>query len=72
MRKLVSLIKVQLNARYGFSYVRYNLKHDRKTFWKTTGLGLAILVSLAQVAGLYTYFMKLICEAGAMFHNIRP
>ncbi|HBR02368.1 MAG TPA: hypothetical protein DD738_07135 [Ruminiclostridium sp.] len=69
MRKLVSLIKVQLNARYGFSYVRYNLKHDRKTFWKTTGLGLAILVSLAQVAGLYTYFMKLICEAGAMLNS---
>ena len=39
MRKFFSLLKLQINAQYGFSNALYNIKHDKKAFWKAQEQG---------------------------------
>ena len=43
MRKFISLLKLQINARYGLSNFLYNIKNDKKTLWKSIGMGLVII-----------------------------
>jgi ABC-2 type transport system permease protein len=57
MRKFISLLKLQINAQFGFSYALYNLKNDKKAFMKSVGIGAVILFALAEVVGLYTFLM---------------
>lgn len=57
MRKLLLLLKTQLNARYGFSRIQYNLKNDKKSFYKSLGLALVVLIAAVQLVGLYTLLM---------------
>lgn len=64
MRKFLSLLKLQINAQYGLSYARYNLKNDKKALWKGIGLGLVIMMALVEVVGLYSIFMVQLYKAG--------
>lgn len=64
MRKFMSLLKIQLSARYGFSSMRYSMKNDKKTLWKGIGLGIVILLSLLEVMGLYTFMMIQMYKTG--------
>ena len=57
MRKFISLLKLQINARYGLSNFIYNIKSDKKTFWKSIGMGLVILIAMAEIIGIYTFMM---------------
>lgn len=57
MRKFISLLKLQINARYGLSNVLYNIKSDKKALWKSIGMGLAILIAMAEIIGIYTFLM---------------
>jgi ABC-2 type transport system permease protein len=57
MRNFLSLLKLQINAQYGLSYALYNFKNDKKTLWKGIGIGVAILLSLGQIVGLYSFLM---------------
>jgi len=57
MRKFISLLKLQLNARYGLSNLLYNAKNDKKALLKSIGMGLVILVAIAELVGMYAYMM---------------
>jgi ABC-2 type transport system permease protein len=57
MRKFISLLKLQINARYGLSNVLYNIKSDKKALWKSIGMGLVILIAMAEIIGIYTFMM---------------
>lgn len=57
MRKFFSLLKLQINAQYGFSLAAYNFKNDKKALWRAIGIGFAILIALVEVIGLYSYLM---------------
>lgn len=65
MRKLFSLLKLQINTQYGFSYIRYNIKKDKRALLKGLGLGLIILISLLQVLGVYAYMVWQFYQAAA-------
>lgn len=64
MRKFISLLKLQINARYGLSNFIYNIKSDKKTFWKSIGMGLVILIAMAEIIGLYTFMMFQLYKGG--------
>ena len=64
MRKFISLLKLQINARYGLSNFLYNIKNDKKTLWKSIGMGLVILIALAEVIGIYTFMMIQLYKGG--------
>jgi ABC-2 type transport system permease protein len=57
MSKFISLLRLQVNARYGLSNALYNIKNDKKALWKSIGMGLIILIALAEVIGIYTFMM---------------
>lgn len=57
MRKFFSLLKLQINAQYGFSSALYNFKNDKKAFWKAIGMGLIIFIALVEVIGIYGFLM---------------
>lgn len=68
MRKFFSLLKLQINAQYGFSNALYNIKHDKKAFWKGVGIGIAILLALGEVIGIYTFLMYQLYSGAAMIN----
>lgn len=68
MRKFISLLKLQINARYGFSNAIYNFKSDKKALWKSIGMGFIIIIALTEVIGIYT-FMMLQLYRGALIIN---
>ena len=69
MRKFLSLMKLQINAKYGLSNLLYNAKNDKKALLKSLGMGLVVLFALAEVVGLYT-FMMIQLYKGASAANI--
>jgi len=62
-------MKLQINARYGLSNLLYNAKNDKKALLKSLGMGLVVLIALAEVVGLYT-FMMIQLYKGASAANI--
>ncbi|MGI6083933.1 MAG: putative ABC transporter permease subunit [Acetivibrionales bacterium] len=68
MRKFISLLKLQINARYGVSNLLYNLKSDKKAFWKSIGMGFIILIALAEVIGMYTFIMLQLYRGAIMIN----
>jgi ABC-2 type transport system permease protein len=68
MSKFGSLLKTQLNSRFGFSMIRYALKNDRKAIWKGLGIGLAILVALGQFVFMYTFLLTKMFEAAKILN----
>ena len=64
MNKLIGLLKVQLNARYGFSGMFNSVKTDKKKFYKGIGLAVIIFISLIELMGLYTFLMLQLFKAG--------
>lgn len=63
MSKFGSLLKTQLNARYGFSLAKYNMKNDKKALRKGIGIGLAILFAVGEFAFFYTFLMIKLFQA---------
>ncbi|HOK43057.1 MAG TPA: hypothetical protein PLD49_05280 [Thermoclostridium caenicola] len=57
MNKFLSLLKLQINARFGLSMARYNFRHDKKEMWKAIGLASAVLFTLGMFVFFYTYMM---------------
>lgn len=68
MRKFFSLLKLQINAQFGLSNALYNIKYDKKAFWKGLGIGFAILATLIYVAGFYTFIMYQVYLGAAMIN----
>ena len=64
MGNFFNLLKIQLNARYGFSMMRYSMKNDKKALWRGIGLGLVLLLALLEVMGLYVFFLIELYKAG--------
>ncbi len=64
MRKFISLLKLQINARYGLSNLFYNIKSDKKALWKSIGMGLVILIAMAEIIGIYTFMMLQLYRGG--------
>ncbi len=64
MANFFNLLKIQLNARYGFSMMRYSMKNDKKALWRGIGLGLVLLLALLEVMGLYVFFLIELYKAG--------
>ncbi|NLX64729.1 MAG: hypothetical protein GX022_08170 [Clostridiaceae bacterium] len=69
MRKFFSLMKLQINARYGLSNLLYYAKNDKKALLKSLGMGLVVLIAIAEVVGLYTFMMVQLYK-GASAANI--
>ena len=65
MMKFWRLVGLQLNVRYRFSYTLYNLKNDKKARWKALGIGLAVLLALVELVGLYTYLLAKIYQGAS-------
>ncbi len=68
MRKFISLLKLQINARYGLSNLLYNIKNDKKALWKSIGMGLVILIALAEIIGIYTFMMLQLYKGGLIIN----
>lgn len=68
MRKFFSLLKLQINAQYGLSNALYNIKNDKKALWKGIGIGIAILLALGEVIGIYTFLMYSLFKGSAVIN----
>jgi len=66
MNKFLSLLKLQINARFGLSVARYNFRHNPKEIWKTIGLAAVFLMSLGMFVFFYTYMMLGFHEAASL------
>lgn len=64
MSKFFSLLKLQINTRYGLSNLLYSIKNDKKALWKSIGMGLVILIAIGEMIGLYTYMMIQLYKGG--------
>jgi len=69
MSKFLSLLKLQINSRFGLSMARYNFRHNRKELWKTIGMALIIIFALGQFVFLYTYMMSKLHEAARLMNS---
>ncbi|MCX7772159.1 MAG: hypothetical protein N2376_03495, partial [Clostridia bacterium] len=69
MRKFWSLLKLQLDARYGISYARYTFRNDKKALWKGIGIAIAILLALVEVLGLYTFLIIQVHKAAQSLYT---
>jgi len=58
VNKFLSLLKLQINSRFGLSMARYNCRNNRKELWKSIGMALLIMVALGQFVIIYTYMMS--------------
>lgn len=66
MSKFWSLLKLQINSRFGLSMARYNFRNNRKELWKAIGMALIILVALGQFVVIYTYIMHRFHQAAQL------
>ena len=69
MSKFLSLLKLQINSRFGLSMARYNFRNDKKELWKAAGLTFIIVIALGQVVFLYSYIMQRLYMAAQLLNS---
>lgn len=66
MKPFLSFIKMQLNVNYSISALKYRFTREKKKRWEPILIGVAIVVSLLPLLGLYTALMLSVFAGGLM------
>jgi ABC-2 type transport system permease protein len=66
MKTFKSFIKMQLNVNYGISALKYRFAREKKKRWEPVLIGVAIIVSMIPLLGMYTALMVSVFMGGMM------
>jgi hypothetical protein len=69
MNSFFTLLRLQLNARFGFSTVRYNYRNNKKEFLKAAGQALVVFIAIAELFLIYAYVAVKVHEAAKLLDS---